>query len=303
MKDIDAIGQLQQRSLQKLEVSRRRPYFDADADATQRDAYYTGIDPASDPAAVLVQLSELVTTTHVYPHDYAPSEQLYPWVDLQPNGHLDNIYSGTRVDPEEVIRDDARIARARADRLTAVVRSRPTMGSGELHREAQAVEGELHFNCEHAVPQSWFGHDEPMRGDLHHLFTCEPTCNSKRGSIPYSELTDMRVPIAACGRTLGDTGFEPFAGKGAVARATLYFLLRYPGLIGDRLVELQRAALPTLVSWTQDNAVGVYEQHRNAAIFEAQGNRNPFVDFPELAGRLALGPDFGTPIAARREGG
>ena len=30
------------------------------------------------------------------------------------------------------------------------------------------------FNCEHVVPQSWFDKKEPMRGDLHHLFACDP---------------------------------------------------------------------------------------------------------------------------------
>ncbi|HEX7164070.1 MAG TPA: hypothetical protein VF223_22875 [Trebonia sp.] len=50
--------------------------------------------------------------THEHLLDYAPSEQLYPWVDLHYHGRLRNIYSGVRVDPEKVIGEDARIASA-----------------------------------------------------------------------------------------------------------------------------------------------------------------------------------------------
>lgn len=36
---------------------------------------------------------------------------------------------------------------------------------------------EVTLNCEHVVPQSWFDRNQPMRGDLHHLFACNPSCN------------------------------------------------------------------------------------------------------------------------------
>lgn len=283
-----------------MAVARRRPYFDATADAANRDRYYVGIDAAADAQVLIPQLSQLLVSTHQRQLHYAPSEQLYPWVDLRPDQHLCSIYSGARVDPEEAIRDDARIARARADRLTAAIRVNPTMGADEAQATAQSVEQELHFNCEHVVPQSWFEHREPMRGDLHHLFTCEPKCNAKRGNIPYAELSDRRTRVAGCGRVRGDTGFEPFAGKGPVARATLYFLLRYPGIVGDRPVELQPDALATLISWHGVNPVTAYEQHRNAAIFGAQGNRNPFIDFPDLAARLDPSLVFTAPLPPSR---
>jgi endonuclease I len=38
-----------------------------------------------------------------------------------------------------------------------------------------------------------------------------------------------------------------------------------------------------LLKWNRDFPVTVYEKHRNLAIYEIQGNRNPFIDFPELA--------------------
>ena len=173
--------------------------------------------------------------------------------------------------------------------MSAAIQARPTMGTRDLHELARTVTQELHFNCEHVVPQSWFDEHEPMRGDLHHLFTCQPKCNSLRGHKPFAELADSQQLLAECGRILGEgesATFEPLTGKGAVARATLYFLLRYPGRIEEVMREPTLAAVPTLLAWHVLEPVGEYELHRNAAIAQAQGNRNPLIDFPDLAGRV-----------------
>src|SRR4051794_25147285 len=81
---------------------------------------------------------------------------------------------------------------------TSVTRSRVSCGTRAGARttaEAQAeVEAALPFNCEHVVPQSWFGKQKPMRGDLHHLFVCEARCNSFRGNTPYMEFADFPEP-------------------------------------------------------------------------------------------------------------
>jgi endonuclease I len=78
-----------------------------------------------------------------------------------------------------------------------------------------------------------------------------------------------------------------------VARATLYFLLRYPGQIGDEARELQRDAVPVLLEWHHREPVEEYERHRNAAIAEAQGNRNPLIDNPEWAAAIDFDLAFG----------
>lgn len=36
----------------------------------------------------------------------------------------------------------------------------------------------------------------------------------------------------------------------------------------------------------QQNPPSLYERHRNQAIFERQGNRNPFIDHPEWVGKV-----------------
>ena len=78
--------------------------------------------------------------------------------------------------------------------------------------------------------------------------------------------------------------FEPDLNRGAVARATLYFLVRYPGLIGNGPVRLDPdAAMSVLLAWHETDPPSVWERHRNQAIAAAQGTRNPFVDHPEWA--------------------
>jgi endonuclease G, mitochondrial len=166
------------------------------------------------------------------------------------------------------------------------MRRRETPLDPAVAAELEALEAALPFNCEHVVPQSSFAAKEPMRGDLHHLFTCESGCNSFRGNTPYFDFEDVHEAVRdKCGRREGDR-FEPSHGKGPVARATFYFLLRYPGLVGDAPRELQADRLPILLAWHRSEPVGAWERHRNAAIFELQGNRNPFIDHPEWAERV-----------------
>ncbi|GJH25380.1 endonuclease [Caballeronia novacaledonica] len=46
--------------------------------------------------------------------------------------------------------------------------------------------------------------------------------------------------------------------------------------------------IETLPRWHAGNAVTEYERHRNQAIFEARGNRNPLIDFPGWADKIAF---------------
>jgi endonuclease G, mitochondrial len=90
----------------------------------------------------------------------------------------------------------------------------------------------------------------------------------------------------ACGKRLDDDTFEPPRGKGAVARATPYLLLRYPGQVGDENRELQKDRLPMLLEWHEQFPPDDYERHRNVAIFEKQGNRNPLIHHPEWGKKI-----------------
>lgn len=268
--------------------ARTRNYYDEASDQRDRDEYYASLPNVDslNPTEFFQELKELLSRTHKTQLRYRPFQHLYPWVDLHPDLQVRSIYSGKDFDPQEIIKEDFRTYQIRALRIQQLRQARSTMSEALMAKQLDLLEASLRYNCEHVVPQSWFGKQEPMKGDLHHLFACEVNCNSFRGNHPYFDFPDYRESIRdRCGKLSADK-FEPSAGKGAVARATLYFMLRYPGEINQTVKEYKQESLKTLLDWHQTHPVDDYEKHRNMAIFEKQGNRNPLIDFPEWADKI-----------------
>ena len=271
------------------------PYYDADEDGRAMADYWHGIDWNAAPATLFEALQRRLEQSHAPQHSYqrARLQFLYPAIDLRPDGQLASIYSGKPFDPVELI----------ANELAAITEFAPQEAMGgppeqlldnDALWEALESEAELQYNCEHVVCQSWFGKKAPMVADIHHLFACDKRCNSFRNNIPYWQFPpEDEGLMAECGRSEGRTKFEPQAGKGEVARATLYFLVRYPGIIGDRGSELTRSRLPVLLDWHRQFPPGEYERHRNWLTQKAQGNRNPFIDYPDAAATELLLLGFG----------
>lgn len=273
-------------ALAELERSRTRKYYDEQQDRADRDEYYGNVPDSLNGAELYQHLSTLLEETHVNEPRYKPSKHVYPWVDLQPNKKLRSIYSGIEYDPEEIIREDFRIDQERTARLQEKMLTESFFGAERIAEELDLLEAQLPYNCEHVVPQSWFEKREPMRGDIHHLFACESGCNSFRGNTPYFDFSDFEEAVREeCGMRIGNK-FEPTAGKGTVARAVLYFLLRYPGEINRTAQEYEADRIETLLKWHHENDVTTYEKHRNMAIFKIQGNRNPLIDHPEWADQI-----------------
>jgi endonuclease G len=269
-------------ALVNLRLGQQRAYYDRAADLAARQDYYAGISTGNGKA-LRRALTELLEETHAPRPAYKPIRLVYPWVDLHKDGRLRSIYSGKTFTAEEFIRADAAVEAARLARMQELLLRESTAGPAEFEAEFDALEASMPFNCEHVVPQSWFTKKEPMRGDLHHLFACEVGCNSFRGNFPYFDFPGFEEAVREeCGMREA-VGFEPEEGRGSVARATLYFLLRYPGLVGDTAREFPEERLPVLLSWHDSEPVSEYELHRNAAIAEIQGNRNPLIDHPEWA--------------------
>lgn len=93
-------------SLEELAAARQRPYYDEDADRAAAAAYYGEL--TSD------ELADYVTRTHQRKPVYKPAREVYPWVDLQPNGSIRSLYTGQEFHPEVLIRADVDVAAARA---------------------------------------------------------------------------------------------------------------------------------------------------------------------------------------------
>lgn len=282
--------------LATLQVNRERIrmnlqlYFNVKRDQKEMDRYYklVRLENASDKQLFLY-FHELIKRTHKhqYPYYLSKDQYLYTWVDLHPDGSVKSIYSGEQRDPKNMIQEDFETIKKKHSEFQYL-----------LHHENHAdlitekmknIDSSLKYNTEHIVPQSWYSSREPMKGDLHHLFVCQPECNTVRSNYPYDDFS-FYVPESPYERVQNRCGvatsgrFEPEHGKGAVARAMMYFLIRYPRAIKKSF--LKQIDIPLLIQWHKRFPVNLYEKHRNQAIFRIQGNRNPFIDFPELAEKM-----------------
>ena len=300
----------------------RGAYYDEASDLAASDGYYAGIQANLTKAKRYDALHALVRDTHqtVLSYVTARHEHLYPWIDRHEDETLKSVYSAQTM-PEELFVAEM-LAFETQVRVVAEAQSMEATALGDSQLEAidAALEASSTFNCEHVVPQSWFK-DQPekaaQKSDMHHLFACEPGCNSFRGNIPYSEFSQaeedalrasefnlaeamldptLEAARPACG--LRDARrFEPTAGKGAAARATLYFVLRYPGAVGDvksgSKKEFTKSNVGILLDWAENDPVSLYEKHRNAEISKVQGNRNPLIDHPEWLRKIAFENGFG----------
>ncbi len=261
-------------------------YFNEAQNELDKRSYYSNVD-TSDSASLYQKLNQLIENTHKVKLSYQPSLHLYPSVDRYQDGQLKSIYSGKSFSLETILFMDAQVDKARAEAISNF--NSFELSDSEFESKLQELEDSLPYNCEHVVPQSWFNKKEPMRGDIHHLFTCEMKCNSFRSNNPYFDFPDYGNNYAElirdeCGK-LEQNRFEPEINKGVVARAVLYFLLRYPGKI-DAGMGYSLSDIPMLIKWHKDNEITIYEHHRNQIIYKSQGNRNPFIDFPELADKV-----------------
>jgi len=139
------------------------------------------------------------------------------------------------------------------------------------------------FNCEHTFPQSLFNQDLPMRSDLHHLFSTDDAANNSRGNLPFGIAVPPLIAVSTNAPSKNGGGrYEPRdEQKGASARAMLYFVTRYEDYAS--YFSPQQAIL---LKWHREYPPSQLERARNQAIFAQQANRNPFVDYPQLAGRI-----------------
>jgi len=149
------------------------------------------------------------------------------------------------------------------------------------------------INCEHTWPQSKFSNNYPkdiQKADLHHLFPTDSKANSIRGNYDFSNITNDTGELAQekCQASKFGTseansadGFEPPNNhKGNVARALFYFSVRYK-------ISIPKDEEIVLRKWNELDPVDQEEKDRNDAIYLAQANRNPFIDYPQLVNYIS----------------
>ncbi len=144
------------------------------------------------------------------------------------------------------------------------------------------------LNCEHTWPQSKFSTSFPkglQKSDLHHLFPTDSQANSIRGNNEFADvdgdaLRDCDGSYYGVEKWQGGHFEPPKEHKGNVARALFYFSVRYK-------IHISASQEEYLREWHESDPVDQDEMERNDMIHTVQGNRNPFIDYPELAGQIS----------------
>jgi len=148
-----------------------------------------------------------------------------------------------------------------------------------------------------------FGTSIGVGTDVHALRPLDNTTSSVRSNRSFNncttciDVTDRWGNITGSKKDANDWSFEPRDEvKGDVARMIFYMAVRYEGLDSYPNLELTEAMLPlsnkeplhgvlsALLEWHRNDPVDAWEENRNDIIYYSyQNNRNPFIDFPELA--------------------
>lgn len=136
------------------------------------------------------------------------------------------------------------------------------------------------FNTEHTFPQGFFSQALPMRSDIHHLFPTDVSANSTRSNNPFGLVSNPSWQQGGS-KSNGST-FEPRdVHKGTCARAMMYFVIRYQDYSNHFAPQET-----TLRNWHKQYPPSQRDKTRNIAINAVQGNRNPFVDYPQFEERI-----------------
>lgn len=155
------------------------------------------------------------------------------------------------------------------------------------------------WNKEHIWAKSHGFNDEKYNAysDLHHLRVSEARINSLRSNSYFDEVSNP-TNKDDYGNKWTSTVFEPRDEvKGDIARMLLYMVVRYDDstldleLTNDKALASKAETgkdgyigiLNTILKWNFEDPVDSRELYRNEQIYEVQGNRNPFIDHPELA--------------------
>lgn len=234
-------------------------------EGTSVDTYYTGeytFDTLSGLSgdALLQSLRSLMSTTHTYQTSYSECRDLAVKTDCE---------NGT------------------GDTITLLYSSFVTDFQGYINNTKKG------WNREHVWPKSLGGFSTSGAGaDLHHIRPTDSSLNGTRGNDFYGyatgtikEMYGTVVTENAHGGKKGGGYMEPLDNaKGDVARICLYVWVRYGGELSKcSSITNVFQSVDVLLEWHEMDPVDTWEMGRNEVVYGIQGNRNVFIDYPELA--------------------
>jgi len=178
----------------------------------------------------------------------------------------------------------------------------PTKGKTLYCGERFNTANKRGINVEHVFPMSWATNGlrcgtrkqcrlgskafNQIEADLHNLYPARVDVNKKRSSFRFGEVRGERRDFGkSCDFEVDyrTRVAEPAPEvRGDVARAMFYMADRYES---QGLVLFDKQA-KLLLAWHRADRPSQHEKERNNIIESLQGNRNPFIDQPELLNQL-----------------
>lgn len=155
------------------------------------------------------------------------------------------------------------------------------------------------MNREHTVPKSWWGSEENNAySDLFNVIPADADANSAKSNFSLGTVTGQqtfsngRIKVGRGSR--GWSVFEPSDEyKGDFARIYFYMATCYPDIewIDNDYCAMTKEDYPTLkpwitsllLRWNEEDPVSEWEMTRQERTYRVQNNRNPFIDYPDLA--------------------
>ena len=210
--------------------------------------------------------------------------------------HTEFTYTSSSTDVWDILKE--------TDRDTANPENVILIYSGRSVDADQEYNNGAGWNREHVWAKSRgdFGTTKGAGTDVHHLRACDISVNSTRNNRNFDTCITC-VDVIDGGFDTGSKyddnlwTFEPRDKvKGDVARMIFYMAVSYEGEGDEPDLELTNTLLnntdqsplhavyTTLLHWNRVDPVNDWERNRNDIIYnDYQHNRNPFIDFPELA--------------------
>ena len=156
------------------------------------------------------------------------------------------------------------------------------------------------MNIEHSFPKSWWGGSKRQAYmDLFNLMPSDAKANSSKSNYGMGVVTGTPSYDNGCIKVgNGSEGFKVWQPskewEGDFARGYMYMATAYQDYTWSTNNEaknsLTQGDYPTLkewayklyIKWAKEDHVNEIEVKRNNAVYKIQGNRNPFIDFPNL---------------------
>ncbi len=229
----------------------------------QVPSYYQNLDLTKTGNALKQELSQLITRTHKKTLNYSEVNAVLKVSDVDPSNpsNVLLIYGNEN--------GDDKYARSRS-------KNKAGGGNGE-------------WNKEHVFAKSLGSPNLGTSGpgaDAHHLRPADVKLNAERGSLKFDDGRGAKAY-----KTNRGGWFPGDEWKGDVARMMMYMAVRYgeqcnPTRVGMNPYTISPDFPDIFLKWNIEDPVSDFEEQRNNEVAKVQGNRNPFIDNPNLATRI-----------------